>query len=71
MNDITPELNPTTYAIVKEDSLSHPQMYYFTAYQFRLDGAWYATNLYADKEEARKAAGDKAIVRRKVCAIWL
>ena len=73
MNDITltPELNPTTYAIVKVDSLSHPQMYYFTAYQFRLDGAWYATNLYADKEAAHKAASDKAIVRRKVCAIWL
>lgn len=51
--------------------MSQPRMYYFTAYQFRLDGAWYATNLYVDREEARKAASDKAIVRRKVCAIWL
>jgi hypothetical protein len=70
--EITPNIDPTVYAFVKEDSLTQqPQMHYFIAYQFRLDGAWYATNLYTDKEQAQKAAGDKAIVRKRVCAIWL
>lgn len=70
--EITPNIDPTVYAFVKEDSLAHqPKMHYFIAYQFRLDGAWYATNLYTDKEQAQKAAGDKAIVRKRVCAIWL
>jgi hypothetical protein len=70
--EITPNIDPTVYAFVKEDSLAQqPKMHYFIAYQFRLDGAWYATNLYTDKEQAQKAAGDKAIVRKRVCAIWL
>jgi len=68
---ITPEIDPIVYAVATDETIPQPKYYYFTAYQFRLDGAWYATNLYADKEEARKAASDKAIIRRKICCVYL
>lgn len=62
----------TAYACELEDSISAaPRMHYFIAYQFRLNGNWYATNLYLNRDEAKAAASDKAIVRKKVCAIWL
>ena len=70
-NLIAPDIDPIVYATAKDETTPTPKYYYFTAYQFRLDGAWYATNLYADKEEARKAASDKAIIRRKICCVYL
>jgi hypothetical protein len=69
--DITPNINPITYAIAKDDNAEQPRYYYFVAYQFRLGGAWYATNLYLKEEEARAAAGDKAIIRKKLCCVRL
>ena len=72
VNTPSPNIDPTAYACELEDSISAaPKMHYFIAYQFRLNGNWYATNLYLDREEAKAAASDKAIVRKKVCAIWL
>lgn len=68
---ITPEINPIVYAIAKDEDAEQPKYYYFIAYQFRLGGNWYTTNIYLKEEEARAAASDKAILRKKLCCVRL
>ena len=68
---ITPQIEPIVYAIASDEPPEKPQYYYFTAYQFRLGGNWYSTNIYLKEDEARAAASDKAIIRRKLCCVRL